>query len=99
MNNKEKLKNILLLSTFILSDEEYNELNRLLENNKFNRARLLLDDLLESKEVEMIMEPDNQEYIVEYKQLDNLQNLIIDLIVNEEVDEREKQFESNLKQQ
>ena len=47
----------------------------------------------------MIMEPDNQEYIAEYKQLDNLQNLIIDLIVNEEVDEREKQFESNLKQQ
>ena len=97
MNNKEKLKNILLLSTFILSDEEYKELNRLLENSKFNRARLLLDDLLESKEVEMIMEPDNQEYIAEYKQLDNLQNLIIDLIVDEKVDEREKQFESNLK--
>ncbi len=99
MNNKEKLKNILLLSIFILSDEEYNELNRLLENNKLNRTRLLLDDLLESKEVEMIIEPDNQEYIAEYKQLDNLQNLIIDLIVNEEVDEREKQFESNFKQQ
>ena len=99
MNNKEKLKNILLLSTFILSDEEYKELNILLENNKFNKARLLLDDLLESKEVEMIIEPDNQEYIIEYKQLDNLQNLIIDLIVNEEVDEREKQFESNFKQQ
>ena len=98
MNNKEKLKNILLLSTFILSDEEYKELNRLLENNKFNNARILLDDLLESKEVEMIMEPDNQEYIAEYKQLDNLQNLIIDLIVDEKVDEREKQFESNLKQ-
>lgn len=98
MNNKEKLKNILLLSTFILSDEEYKELNRLLKNSKFNRARLLLDDLLESKEVEMIMEPDNQEYIAEYKQLDNLQNLIIDLIVDEKVDEREKQFESNLKQ-
>ena len=99
MNNKEKLKNILLLSTFILSDEEYKELNRLLENNKFNNARILLDDLLESKEVEMIVEPDNQEYIIEYKQLDNLQNLIIDLIVDEKVDEREKQFESNLKQQ
>lgn len=97
MNNKERLKNILLLSIFILSDEEYKELNRLLENNRFNKARLLLDDLLESKEVEMIIEPDNQEYIVEYKQLDNLQNLIIDLIVNEEVDEREKQFEQNIK--
>ena len=97
MNNKEKLKNILLLSTFILSDEEYKELNRLLENNKFNNARILLDDLLELKEVEMIVEPDNQEYIIEYKQLDNLQNLIIDLIVDEKGDERERQFESNLK--
>ena len=97
MNNKEKLKNILLLSTFILSDEEYKELNTLLENNKFNRARILLDDLLELKEVEMIVEPENQEYIIKYKQLDNLQNLIIDLIVDEKVDEREKQFESNLK--
>ena len=97
MNNKEKLKNILLLSTFILSDDEYKELNRLLENNKFNKARILLDDLLELKEVEMISEPDNQEYLLEYKQLDNLQNLIIDLIVNENVDEREKQFEQNIK--
>lgn len=99
MNNKEKLKNILLLSTFILSDEEYRELNRLLEDNKFNRARILLDDLLESKEIEMIIEPDNQEYVTEYKQLDNLQNLIIDLIVNEKADEREKQFEQNIEQQ
>lgn len=97
MNNKEKLKNILLLSTFILSDEEYKELNRLLENNKFNRARLLLDDLIELKEIDILVNPDHSEYILEYKQLDKLQNLIIDLIVNEEVDEREKQFESNFK--
>jgi hypothetical protein len=97
MNNKEKLKNILLLSTFILSDDEYKELNRLLENNKFNRARILLDDILEMQEVQMISEPDNQEYVMEYKQLDNLQNLIIDLIVDEKVDEREEQFEQNIK--
>lgn len=99
MNNKEKLKNILLLSTFILADDEYKELDTLLENNKFNKARLLLEDLLELKEVEMIVEPDNQEYVLEYKQLDKLQNLIIDLIVNEEVDEERKQFKSNIKQQ
>jgi len=99
MNNKEKLKNILLASIFILSDEQYKELSRLLENNKFNRARLLLDDLLEAKEVDMIVNPDNQEFTQEYKELDNLQNLIIDLIVNEEVDEEREQFESNIKEQ
>lgn len=99
MNNKEKLKNILLLSTFILADDEYKELDVLLENNKFNKARLLLEYLLELKEVEMVVEPDNQEYVLEYKQLDKLQNLIIDLIVNEEVDEERKQFKSNIKQQ
>jgi len=98
MNNKEKLKNILLLSTFILADDEYKELDILLENNKFNKARLLLDDILEMQEVQMISEPDNQEYVLEYKQLDKLQNLIIDLIVNEEVDEERKQFKSNIKQ-
>ena len=98
MNNKEKLKNILLLSTFILADDEYKELDMLLENNKFNKARLLLDDILEMQEVQMISEPDNQEYVLEYKQLDKLQNLIIDLIVNEEVDEERKQFKSNIKQ-
>jgi len=98
MNNKEKLKNILLLSTFILADDEYKELDMLLENNKFNKARLLLDDILEMQEVQMISEPDNQEYVLEYKQLDKLQNLIIDLIVNEEADEERKQFKSNIKQ-
>jgi hypothetical protein len=97
MNNQEKIKNILLLSTFILIDEEYTELNRLLGNNKFNRARLLLEDLLELKEVDIIVNSDNNQYIQEYKQLDNLQNLIIDLIVNEEVNEERKQFEQNLR--
>lgn len=97
MNNKEKLKNILLLSMFILNDEQYKELNRLLENNKFNRARILIDDLLETKEIDIFVNSDNQLHVQEYKQLDNIQNLIIDLIVNEEVDEREPQFEQNIK--
>lgn len=97
MNNKEKLKNIKLLSTFILNDNEYDKLFNLLENNKLNAARLLIDDLMEIKEIDIFTNSDNQIHVNEYKQLDNLQNLIIDLIVNVEVDEKEQQFEPNIK--
>lgn len=97
MSNKEKLKNIKLLSTFILNDTEYDKLFNLLENNKLNAARLLIDDLMEIKEIDIFTNSDNQIHVNEYKQLDNLQNLIIDLIVNVEVDEKEQQFEPNIK--
>lgn len=97
MNNKEKLKNIKLLSTFILNDNEYDKLFNLLENNKLNAARLLIDDLMEIKEIDIFTNSDNQIHVNEYKQLNNLQNLIIDLIVNVEVDEKEQQFEPNIK--
>jgi hypothetical protein len=97
MDNKEKLKNIKLLSTFILNDTEYDKLFNLLENNKLNAARLLIDDLMEIKEIDIFTNSDNQIHVNEYKQLDNLQNLIIDLIVNVEVDEKEQQFEPNIK--
>jgi len=97
MDNKEKLKNIKLLSTFILNDTEYDKLFNLLENNKLNAARLLIDDLMEIKEIDIFTNSDNQIHVNEYKQLDNLQNLIIDLIVNVEVDEKEQQFETNIK--
>lgn len=97
MSNKEKLKNIKLLSTFILNDNEYDKLFNLLENNKLNAARLLIDDLMEIKEIDIFTNSDNQIHVNEYKQLDNLQNLIIDLIVNVEVDEKEQQFEPNIK--
>lgn len=99
MNNKEKLKEILLLSIFILNDKQYKEITYLLDNNKFNIARVLVDDLLETKEIDIIGNSNNQKYVYEYRQLDKLHNLIIDLIVNEEVDERETQFEQNIKQQ
>jgi len=58
---------------------------------------LLIDDLMEIKEIDIFTNSDNQIHVNEYKQLDNLQNLIIDLIVNVEVDEKEQQFEPNIK--
>ena len=96
MNNKEKIKNILLLSVFILNDKEYIKINNLLENNKFENARSIIDDLLETKEISVIVNPENQEYVQEYKQLNKLHNLIIDIIVDNRKNDKKKQFRTNI---
>ena len=96
MNNKEKIKNILLLSVFILNDKEYIKINNLLENNKFEKARCIIDDLLERKEISVIVNPENQEYVQEYKQLNKLHNLIIDIIVDNRKNDKKKQFRTNI---
>lgn len=96
MNNKEKIKNILLLSVFILNDKEYIKINNLLENNKFENARSIIDDLLEIKEISVIVNPENQEYVQEYKQLNKLHNLIIDIIVDNRKNDKKKQFRTNI---
>ena len=96
MNNKEKIKNILLLSVFILNDKEYIKINNLLENNKFENARSIIDDLLETKEISVIVNPENQEYVQEYKQLNKLHNLIIEIIVDNRKNDKKKQFRTNI---
>lgn len=96
MNNKEKIKNILLLSVFILNDKEYIKINNLLENNKFENAKSIIDDLLETKEISIIVNPENQEYVQEYKQLNKLYNLIIDIIVDNGKNDKKKQFRTNI---
>ena len=96
MNNKEKIKNILLLSVFILNDKEYIKINNLLKNNKFENAKSIIDDLLETKEISVIVNPENQEYVQEYKQLNKLYNLIIDIIVDNGKNDKKKQFRTNI---
>ena len=96
MNNKEKIKNILLLSVFILNDKEYIKINNLLENNKFENAKSIIDNLLETKEISVIVNPENQEYVQEYKQLNKLHNLIIDIIVDNRKNDKKKQFRTNI---
>lgn len=98
MNKKEKLKNILLLSIFILNDSEYKKLEYYLNNNKLNKARILIDDLSELKEIDIFVNSNNQKEVEDYKKLNEIYDLIIDLIVNENVNGREKQFEQNIKQ-
>jgi hypothetical protein len=97
MNNKEKIKNIEQSSIFILNDSEYKEITRLLTFKKYNRARLFLENIIEENEFEMTLNPDNQGLLLDCKNLNRLQDLIIDLIVNEEENVERKQFESNIK--
>ena len=98
MNNKEILEKIKLSAIFIMNDSEYNHLLSLLENNKYNKARIFIDTLLEEKEINKILGHDEQGFIVEYEALDNLQDFIIELIVNEEDNnDRRKQFNQTIR--
>lgn len=90
MNNKEEIKKILLLSVFILNDKQYLKLKNLLENGKLNIARCMIDTLLETKEISVIINPENQEFVNDYKQLNNLHDLIINIIVNDEKKNEER---------
>jgi len=60
MNNKEKIKNIEQSAIFILNDSEYKELIRLLSFRKYNKARILLEDILEMNEFEMTLNTEDQ---------------------------------------
>jgi hypothetical protein len=96
MNNKENIKNIEQSAIFILNDSEYKELTRLLSFKKYNKARILLEEIIEMNEFEMSLNADDQVLIMECKNLNRLQDLIIDLIVNEEENVERKQFKQNI---
>lgn len=97
MNNKEKIKNIEQSAIFILNDSEYKEMIRLLTFKKYNKARLFLKNIIEENEFEMTLNPEDQGLVLDYKNLNRLQDLIINLIVNEEKNVERKQFKSNIK--
>ncbi len=95
---KEQLDILKKSASFILNDKQYNYLCYLLDNNKLLRARLYLEELIEEKELDMIVDHDNNEiHIMELKNLNNIQNFIIDLIVNEIDGRKEKQFRGIIK--
>jgi hypothetical protein len=88
---KQQLQQILDNAKFTLNDVEFTHLNRLLAFSKNLRARLFIEELIEEKEIDFVCSNDN---IIkeELKTLNSLQDLIIELIVNENEDENEKQF-------
>lgn len=92
MNKTEQLKKILECSQFCLEDSNYKELQKLLEVNLLNRARIFIDDLIEEKEIDVALSENDtiQEY--ELQNLNIIQDLIIDLVVNEIDNVEEKQF-------
>jgi len=97
MNNTEKIKNIEKSAIFILNDSEYKELVRMLTFGKYNKARLFLEEIIEMNELERALNPEEETLVSECKDLNSLQDLIIDLIVNEKEDVERKQFEYNTK--
>lgn len=95
---KEQLKNILEFAKFTLIDTQYSILVSLIQANQLNKARLYLEDLIEEKEVDLILS--NYDSVEEYdfNNLNKIQDLIIDLIVNETDDvEERKQFREIIK--
>lgn len=92
MYKKEQLKKILEYSKFTLNDSEYVKLKIFLNSNSFTKARLFIEELIEEKEIDFALSDHDtiQEY--ELKNLNKIQDLIIDLVLNEIDNVEEKQF-------
>ena len=92
MYKKEQLKKILEYSKFTLNDSEYVKLKIFLNSNSFTKARLFIEELIEEKEIDFALSDYDiiQEY--ELKNLNKIQDLIIDLVLNEIDNVEEKQF-------
>ncbi len=92
MYKKEQLKKILEYSKFSLSDSEYIKLKIYLDSNSLTDARLFIEQLVEEKEIDFALSDYDtiQEY--ELQNLNKIQDLIIDLVLNEIDNAKEKQF-------
>jgi hypothetical protein len=97
MNKKDQIRNIEKSAVFILSDSEYKELVRMLTFGKYNKARLFIEEIIEMNEIDMALNPEDETFVIECKNLNNLEDLIIDLIVNDEENVERKQFEQYIK--
>jgi len=82
--NKQILQKINNLAKFIFDESKYNKLNKLLISGELNSARLLIDDQLEEIDLERCITPDDAEILSQYKQCDELLDIVIDLLVNGE---------------
>ena len=82
---KEVLQKIKNLAKFIFDDgPSYSRFLALIASNELTAARLFLDNQLE--EIELLLDvTDNDEALIsQYKQCDELIDVVIDLIVNKE---------------
>lgn len=84
----EEIVKLKEIAVFILNDFEALELNRLIFLNKFKRAQILIDNLLEIKEIDLLVTEENQMLIQEYKLLHDLKVSVENIVVLKNNDEK-----------
>lgn len=91
MNNK--IKNLALLC---LNTSEFNTLSNYLNNNKIDRARIFIDDLIEDQEenLQISHKFDKQDNLTSLNSLKQLENEIFNLYV--EGDDERKQIKQSI---
>lgn len=82
--NKKVLQKINNLAKFIFDEEGFHKLMSLIVNDKFNDARLFIDDQLQELEVLLGLTDNDEGLLNQYKQCDELIDIVIDMINKKE---------------
>ena len=79
--NKNLLQQIKNLSLFIFTDEGYENFIMRIRIKDYNVCRLILDSRLDKIEMKLNLDFENEELLLEYKNVDKLLDLVIELII------------------
>ena len=79
--NKETLKNMHNLAVNIFDDKEYAKFNKLLNNKKFNKLRLYIDEKISFLQVITKLEPYTSSSQFQLTCCNKMEDIIIDLYV------------------
>jgi hypothetical protein len=86
--NKKTLQNIKNLSSFIFEEQDYNYFMKLIINNKLNKARIFLNDKIDYFDIEIHLNEDDEILLSQYKKLNELEDIVMNLIINDKGIER-----------
>lgn len=86
--NKKTLQNIKNLSSFIFEEQDYNYFMKLIINNKLNKARIFLNDKIDYFDIEIHLNEDDEILFSQYKKLNELEDIVMNLIINDKGIER-----------
>lgn len=94
--NKKILQKINNLAKFIFDESNYNKLNKFVSNNQLNDARLLIDDTLEELDLMCHLNEEDQELLSQYKQCNELLDIVIGMLIGDIAYEEGKEFKYSL---
>lgn len=89
--NKKILQQINNLAKFIFDDSNSNKLMKFINNDQLNDARLLVDDRLDEINLDYNINDNDEELLSQYKQCNELYDVIISLIIGDVAYEEGKQ--------